>query len=284
MTIVDVGTGTPVVLVPGIQGRWEWMKPTVDALARRCRVITFSLADEPTCGGRFDERVGFACYVDQIADVLDATGLRQAVICGVSYGGLVAAAFAARHPERVSALVLVSAIPPSWQPDARVRFFIRAPWLLSPLFCVGSLRMYREISTAVPGFIASITTALDHGFRALMHMFSPGRMARRVRMLMDDGPESAGGGERSAIGRLLQTEMERVAVQTLVITGDPDLDRVVPVRLTRDYLGIWPHAREATIARTGHIGLITRPEEFARMLVDFIENVPDADARRRRIG
>ena len=30
--MIDVGSGTPVVLIPGLQGRWEWMAPTVDAL------------------------------------------------------------------------------------------------------------------------------------------------------------------------------------------------------------------------------------------------------------
>ena len=54
MKIVDIGRGSPIVLIPGIQGRWEWMKPAVEALARRSRVITFSLADEPTAAGSFD--------------------------------------------------------------------------------------------------------------------------------------------------------------------------------------------------------------------------------------
>ena len=35
------GSGPPLVLVPGMQGRWEWMTPTVEALARRFRVGTF---------------------------------------------------------------------------------------------------------------------------------------------------------------------------------------------------------------------------------------------------
>ena len=74
MNIIDVGAGTPVVLIPGIQGRWEWMRPAVDALSKQCRVITFSLADEPTSGARFDESAGVWSYVQQVADVLDATG------------------------------------------------------------------------------------------------------------------------------------------------------------------------------------------------------------------
>ena len=97
LNIIDRGTGTPIVVIPGIQGRWEWMGPAIDALAARCRVITFSLADEPTSGAVFDERRGFWSYVDQISDALDAAGLDRAAICGVSYGGMIAAAFAARH-------------------------------------------------------------------------------------------------------------------------------------------------------------------------------------------
>jgi hypothetical protein len=45
MKIVDRGGGTPIVVIPGVQGRWEWMRPAIDALAHRSRVITFSLAD-----------------------------------------------------------------------------------------------------------------------------------------------------------------------------------------------------------------------------------------------
>ena len=101
------------------------MKPAIDALAQRCRVITFSLADEPSAAARFDPQRGFWCYVDQVRDALDAAGVDRAAICGVSYGGLIAAVFAARYPDRASSLVLVSALPPSWTPDRRVQFFLQ---------------------------------------------------------------------------------------------------------------------------------------------------------------
>ena len=29
----DQGKGAPLIVIPGVQGRWEWMAPTVDALA-----------------------------------------------------------------------------------------------------------------------------------------------------------------------------------------------------------------------------------------------------------
>ena len=48
----------PLVLIPGIQGRWEWMQPAIDELAKEWRVIPCSLPGEPGAGsgvnGRFD--------------------------------------------------------------------------------------------------------------------------------------------------------------------------------------------------------------------------------------
>jgi len=267
MNIIDIGSGAPVVLVPGIQGRWEWMTPAVDALSRRCRVITFSLADEPTSGGRFDEAVGFSTYVQQVADVLDSAGLQEATICGISYGGLIAAAFAARYPQRVSALVLMSAIPPSWRPDAKARFLMRAPRLLSPLFAIGSLRMWPEIAAA-KGPLRGLAFAVRHVANVLAHRFSPRLMARRARLADELDVEN---------------DMRRVHRPTLVMTGEPALDRVVPVRLTQDYLRIWPHATSAVLSGTGHLGPITRPDEFASLVVSFAERASSDEKQRRRI-
>lgn len=269
MKIIDRGGGTPVVVIPGAQGRWEWMKPAIDALAQRCRVITFSLADEPTYGAPFDPNDGFWSYVDQVRDALDTCGIPRAAICGVSYGGLIAAAFAARHPDRTASLVLVSALPPSWKPERRVRFYLRAPRLLTPVFIVASLRMYREIAAATGGYAPGARAAIRHAARVVANMLSPGRMARRVRWLASVD---------------LQQELARVRVPTLVITGEPTLDRVVPVARTREYARLWPHAQVETIEHTGHLGLITRPAHFAALVVAFAERAASETSRWRRIG
>jgi pimeloyl-ACP methyl ester carboxylesterase len=269
MNLVDVGNGPPLVLVPGIQGRWEWMRPGVDALARRFRVITFSLADEPTSGVRVDGTRGFDVYLDQIHDALATAGLDRATICGVSYGGLIAAAFAAREPDRVSALVLVSALPPEWRINRRAAFYLRAPRLLSPLFAAASLRLYREMHRAYGGFASAIPNALRHGWNVVTHPGSPARMADRVRLL--DGLNLVQG-------------LSRLNTQTLVITGEDELDDVVRPADTRRYLKLWPSATSAVVARTGHLGIITRPDEVARMVGEFVAQQSVANAERRRIG
>lgn len=260
MKIVDRGGGIPVVVIPGIQGRWEWMQPAIDALAHRCHVVTYSLADDADTFDRF---------VEQVRQALDAAGLQKAAICGVSYGGLIASAFAARYPERVASVILVSAVPPSWQPDARVQFYLRAPRLLTPFFLVASLRMYREIAAANGGYLRGASAGLRHGWRVLTHMFSPTLMARRARMLPDSQA---------------QARLQAVHVPTLVVTGDATLDRIVPVHKTHEYLRLWPHAQSATIEHTGHLGLITRPDEFVRVVVGFAESAGRGAETRRRVG
>ena len=104
--IVDKGTGVPIVLIPGLQGRWEWMRPAVDALAKHYRVITFSLCDERTSPFPCRPEKAFENYIEQVDLALDRAHVEQAVIAGVSYGGLIATEFAARFPRRVAGLVL----------------------------------------------------------------------------------------------------------------------------------------------------------------------------------
>ena len=256
MKIIDRGTGAPVVVIPGVQGRWEWMRPGVDALSRHVRAITFSLADEPSAHTHFDAAAGFSNYVEQVREVFDASGLDRATVCGVSFGGLIASAFAARYPTRVSSLILVSALPPSWRPNARLSGYLRHPWLLTPAFCLGSLRFYGEIAAANDTWWRAIAASCGAGVNVLMHMFHPGRMARRVHLL-------------GSMGRI-DAELSRVKVPTMIVTGEESLESVVPPRVTREYLNIWPHARVETLARTGHLGLITRPHEFAVLIGRFV--------------
>jgi pimeloyl-ACP methyl ester carboxylesterase len=138
---------------------------------------------------------------------------------------------------------------------------------LSPLFAVGSLRMCPEI-VAAKGLLPGAAFTASRVANVLVHMFSPRLMARRARLI-------------AALD--VEIELRRVQRPTLVVTGEPRLDRVVPVGLTRDYLRIWPHATVAVLARTGHLGPITRPDEFASLVVPFAERASrDHEDEKRR--
>ena len=183
--MIDLGHGEPLVIVPGIQGRWEWMRPGVEALAEHCRVITFSLGDEPTA--KYDGSAqGFDRYVDQVARALDAAGLQRAAICGVSFGGLIAAAFAARHPERVTSLVLASALPPSWKLDKRASFYLRSPRLLrAAVLPVVAAALSRDRRGEAGPLERRVRGACAMRANVTTHPFNARRMAGRALMTAD---------------------------------------------------------------------------------------------------
>lgn len=253
--MIDSGRGIPVVLIPGLQGRWEWMRPAVTALSRHTRVISFSLCDERTSPFPCDPEQAFENYITQVELALDRAGVERAVIAGVSYGGLIATEFAARRPERVSALVLASALHSAFQPDARQQRFLKAPVWLSPLFvATAPQRMGREVAAALPALGQRLRFMAGQGARIALAPASPSKMARRMAW--------------AASHRF--ADPHRIQAPALVVTGEPGLDRVVPVEVSQRYLTDLPSVEHVVLEHTGHIGLVTRPEAFAGVLERFV--------------
>src|SRR2546428_14037932 len=111
------------------------MQPAIDALSSASfRVITFPLCGERASGAGFDRAGGVANDVAQAASALDRCGVDRAIICGISYGGIVAVAFAASHPDRTTALVLASTPGPMWRLRTRHQIYARLPRLFGPIF------------------------------------------------------------------------------------------------------------------------------------------------------
>jgi len=53
--------------------------------------------------------------VEDLATVIDAAGVERCDLLGLSHGGTIALAYAARHPERVRRLVTVNAFAAGWR-------------------------------------------------------------------------------------------------------------------------------------------------------------------------
>lgn len=256
LTIVDRGRGDAVVLVPGIQGRWEWMAPCVEALAAEGRAVSFSLAGEPGSGFTLDQNRGFDVHLDQLDAVFEAAKLDSAVLCGVSYGGWISVKYAATRPGRVKGLVLASSPGPSFAPDDRQQYYIRAPRLLLPAFLITSRQRLRpEVLLALPN-ARERWLFLRHQLTAMARSpISPAIMARRIKLVIDEDFESVA---------------RSVRVPTLVITGEEGRDRVVPMASTLEYVSLIPGARHVVLERTGHLGCVTRPREFAALVRSVI--------------
>jgi pimeloyl-ACP methyl ester carboxylesterase len=252
----DHGSGPALVIVQGLHGRWEWTKPVLTELSKQCRTIAYSLCGDFGSGVKVDPELGFDNYVRQLDGILDRAGLERAAVCGISFGGFVAVRYAAKRPERVNALILASAPGPGWEPTAQQSRWLARPWVSAPAFVLSApFRLWPEISAALPRLGSRLAFMARHGLRAARAPIIPSLMAERIRQAraIDFGPDYA-----------------HVRAPTLVLTGEDGLDRVVPVEVTRRYASRIAGAKHVVMDRTGHIGVLTQPERFARIVAEFV--------------
>jgi pimeloyl-ACP methyl ester carboxylesterase len=134
--------------------------------------------------------------------------------------------------------------------------YVAKPWLSLPSFTIGALtRVAPEIFSAIDTWRGRINFAVRFALLALRYPASPRVMALRVQQLEQLD---------------LATDCARITAPTLVVTGDPQLDRVVPVESTKRYVALIPGARCVMMERTGHQGVLTQPERFAALVSEFV--------------
>ena len=133
LTVYRSGAGAPVVLVHGITASALQWHPVLPALARRYEVIAVDARGHGRSTGD-GEGAGWAGYAARhhaadLVAVLDRLGLERAALVGHSMGAENVAWCAARHPDRVTCVVLED--PPWWplpQAPLAARRAMRREW------------------------------------------------------------------------------------------------------------------------------------------------------------
>lgn len=110
----SVGSGGQVVVLlhggPGLS--LEAVAPLERLATPQRRIVSFDQRGSGRTGPPPDGDVGLAAHVADVEIVRRSAGAEQVQLVGQSWGGLVAGAYVAAHPERVAGLVLLGAAPP----------------------------------------------------------------------------------------------------------------------------------------------------------------------------
>lgn len=189
------GTGPPVLLLHGLNGFMSDWDQVCEDLARDHEVV---IIDRPGHGHSVRRDHGIADPAVQahwLAHLMDELGLEDPLVVGHSWGGALALTLALRHPDRVSALVLVAPYAyPGTHPE---HWFHRVPrlpllrsvvahtfvvpvgWVTAPIFARlpfepeeppdGYLRLWRAL-TLRPGHFDTVMDELRSIDPALHHL------------------------------------------------------------------------------------------------------------------
>ena len=233
----------PIVFVHGaMMARHVWA-PQVDALADRFRCIT---VDQPGHGSRREQAFTLDVAVGNVVEAIDREAGGRAVVVGLSLGGYVAMAVAARHPEKVRGLVVAGST--------------RDPQGLSWL----GFHLYGLFLRSVP----------ERMVRAVALAWFRQRYGRAVATSITAGGHFSRGGSRavrSIAGERFRERLRAYGGPVLVINGEFDL--VFRVGAGRFVEGI-PGLRNHTIPRAGHLSNVDKPEVFTGLVEDFVETLP----------
>ena len=102
------GEGFPLVMIMGWQGNLDWWNPhLIEGLSKNFKVVTF---DNRGTGSTdvSDKEFSIRLFADDTVGLVNALGISQANILGLSMGGAVAQELAINYPEKVKKLILYS--------------------------------------------------------------------------------------------------------------------------------------------------------------------------------
>jgi class 3 adenylate cyclase/pimeloyl-ACP methyl ester carboxylesterase len=202
--------------------------------------------------------VRFEHFVDDLEAVVDAAGIERFALLGISQGSAVSIAYAVRHPERVSHLVLLGGFALGWKKRARTEADKEAGEAMVTLMRLGwgqENPAFRQMFTSQ--FIPGATKEQADWFNELQRISSsPADAARNV----------VANGEADVTALLSQ-----VRVPTLVMHARHDAR--VPFELGRRMAAGIPGARFVPLESQNHVMLEGEPAlaRFLEELKAFIE-------------
>ena len=257
--VEEAGSGPPLLLIMGLGASVETWVAQRDVFARHYRVITFDNRGAGRSGSPPPPWTVPAMAEDARA-VLDALDIARADVLGVSMGGMIAQELVLAHPERVGRLILALSFS---RPEPLRRIFLlhrrwarlqgaeptnesiaHLPWLLSPM---------------TMNDVARLATILD--LVGTMPFMPADAYAHQVDAIL----------EHSTLDRL-----GGVRAPTLVVAAPEDV--LTPVALSEEIAAAIPGARLAILPRGGHGVLIEYPDDFNRVVLQWLGTKENPDS------
>lgn len=235
------GTGPPLVLIHGLQVGQELFDALRGHLAAGFTVISYDQRDR---GATVFEPAAYTTddLADDLAALIEALGLGRVHVLGTSFGGMVAQAFALRHPDLVDRLVLGATSQAPFRPER-----VRGP---------------------VAELLGALEAGDEHRARALLSRMAPAATSKAGGAPERSDPDALM--RRFAATRSFDTRgrLGGIAAETLIVHGRNDA--FVPLVDALALAGEIPHADALVLADSGHAWENERPAHAAAAIGAFL--------------
>lgn len=245
----EITSGPPILLLHGIGGSARSCGPLADALAAAGHSAW--CVDAPGYGASADPADGSDHIGDLVALMGELFATQRAVVVGTSWGGVLAAKLALRHPELVAGLVLADSTRGSGISPERAAAMLARVDELERLGAdaVATARAPRLVAPDADPVLADSVRASMASVRL------PGFRAAAQFMASTD----------------LGDRLTHLDCPTLVLVGEHDtITGVDESRLIADRIR---GARFAVIPDAGHVAIQEQPAAAAELITTFLEEL-----------
>ncbi|MBV8525983.1 MAG: alpha/beta fold hydrolase [Acetobacteraceae bacterium] len=273
----ETGSGSPLIFVHEFAGDHLSWEPQLRHFGRRYRAIAYAARGYPPS----EVPESPAAYsqdraADDILAVLNHLGLARAHICGLSMGGFATLHFGLRHPGRALSLC-VAGCGYGAEPESRERFRAEADEVVAVLRREGMVA-FAERYAYGPTRV-QFEAKDPRGFAAF-------KRALAAHSVLGSANTQLGVQKERPSLYDLTAEMGRLDVPVLLLTGDEDWPCLAPGLMMRRTIPSWALA---VIPNCGHAINLEAPDEFNRLLGDFLTQVeagrwPRRDPRAAATG
>jgi pimeloyl-ACP methyl ester carboxylesterase len=241
-----------VLFLHGIGSNASYYRFQFAALRAHFRVVAWNAPGYWMSDNLKTEHPSDADYAQAVADFTQALGLQQFVLCGNSFGSVVAQAFAIRHPQRVTRLILTGTGVGQKQvtPERREKFEARARRICQGSYQYGDAGVDNLVGSQASAALRSMLVEVTRGTQAAGLL-----RAVSFRLSSFYTPDLA----------------SALTMPVLLVQGSED--QVNPRQENADLLlPQLPKARLVELPGIGHLPEVEAPSAFNRLLVDFAES------------
>jgi len=244
------GEGEPVIMLNGILGSTRSWAPQLPALINNgFKVILMDFrgqwnSDKPRI------RYTMEMHADDVRGLLDFLKIDKVHVVGISYGGEVGMIFAIKYPERVKSLVVTCSIP---RADRYARL-IADKWMMAARLRSGKflfLTMVTDIYS--PQFINEHWDFIEKTIPA----FEEVDFDAFIELL------------KSFMELDIEDKLHLIKAPTLIVTASND--RTKPDIYSKRMKERIPNSELVVIENAGHIVNWEKPEEYNRIIIDFLK-------------
>jgi len=264
----SVGQGTPLIKTANWLNHleYDWQSPVwrhlLEELAKDHRLIRYDARGNGLSDWDVDD-ISFEAFVRDLETVIDAAGVERFALLGISQGCAVSIAYAVRHPERVSRLILYGGFARGRNKRGSTNDIEQQQALLT-LMRQGwgqDNPVFRQIFTSL--FMPDATVEQMRWFNDLQRMTASPENAVRIRRAVDE----------IDVSHLLG----QVAVPTLVLHCRDDA--VQPFEEGRRMAAMIPGARFVALEGRNHL-MLESETAWSRFLDEVGSFLGSADPAR----